>query len=71
MITVADLYILSDNIDVETKWYILDVDGSPAHISQSKVAWGSRFEELQNLKQKAVEHWYNENSENEVIVWIK
>ena len=44
MITVADLYILSDNIDAETKWYILDAHGSPAHISQSKVAWGSRFE---------------------------
>ena len=71
MITVADLYILSDNIDAKTKWYILDAHGSPAYISQSKVAWGSRFEELRNLKQKAVEHWYNENSENGVIVWIK
>lgn len=40
MITVKDLYMLDDNIDLDTKWFVLDMNGSPVKNSNSNVMLG-------------------------------
>ena len=70
MITIDELYVLFDNIDSTTKWFVLD-KGYPAKSSKGDV-WGKRYMEIDNsLCNREVEHWwFTDAVKGGVVVWL-
>lgn len=72
MITVKDLYMLDDNIDFSTKWFVLDINGTPAKNFNSNEMWGVLYSSMMlGLENAGVEHWRYVPGINGVIVWLE